>query len=62
MKSQLLFFLLFLNISAFAQTDTTIYQVVEEMPRFPGCEELEGTTAEKSIVRIRKCWNIFIRI
>lgn len=39
--------LLFLNLSAFAQTDTTIYQVVEEMPRFPGCEDLEGTTLEK---------------
>ena len=25
-----------------------IFQVVEEMPRFPGCEEMEGTVQEKS--------------
>lgn len=33
----------------FAQTevDTTIYTVVEEMPRFPGCEQLDTTIAIK---------------
>lgn len=31
-----------------AQTaDTTIYVAVEEMPRFPGCEQLDTTIAEK---------------
>lgn len=46
MKYITLFFL-FCTFSAFAQTDTTIYQVVEEMPRFAGCEDLEGSIAEK---------------
>ena len=27
--------------------DTTIYEIVEEMPRFPGCEEMEGSIADK---------------
>lgn len=30
-----------------AQTDTTIYQVAEEMPRFPGCENLDTTLQVK---------------
>jgi len=29
------------------QNDTTIYQVVEEMPRFPACEELDTTIQAK---------------
>lgn len=32
---------------AFGQTDTTIYQVVSEMPRFPACERLDTTLAAK---------------
>lgn len=28
-----------------AVTDTTVYQVVDEMPRFPGCEQLDTTLA-----------------
>ena len=27
--------------------DTTIYEIVEERPRFPGCEEMEGNIDEK---------------
>jgi hypothetical protein len=30
-----------------AQSDTTIYQVVEQMPRFPACEGLDTTLAVK---------------
>ena len=36
-----------LTILLFGQTDTTIYQVVEEMPRFPACEELDTTIQAK---------------
>lgn len=46
----LVFFVLFgcfSTLTTFAQTDTTIYQVVTEMPRFPGCEVLDTTTAYK---------------
>ncbi len=42
--------LLFLNTNlAFAQTpvDTTLYKVVEEMPRFPGCENPDSTMESK---------------
>ncbi|MFK7949710.1 MAG: energy transducer TonB [Saprospiraceae bacterium] len=46
-------FLLF-TLSAFAQIDTTIYNVVEEMPRFAGCEDLEGSIAEKKSCADRK--------
>ena len=54
MKKQLTIRLLFFSISAFAQTDTTIYQVVEEMPRFAGCEDLEGTIKEKKACADKK--------
>lgn len=43
-----LLFLWTLPIIAGAQTsviDTTIYQVVDELPRFPGCEKLDTTQA-----------------
>ena len=39
-----------LSLSGFSQAtdnDTTIYQVVREMPRFPGCEELDTTLQAK---------------
>lgn len=32
----------------FAQNDTTIYKIVEEAPRFPGCEMLDTTIAYKN--------------
>jgi TonB family protein len=31
-----------------AQADTTVYQVAEEMPRFPGCEALDTTIQAKN--------------
>ncbi|MCI5083405.1 MAG: energy transducer TonB [Saprospiraceae bacterium] len=34
-------------VFAQAETDSTIYQVVKEMPRFPGCEEQDTTMAAK---------------
>ncbi len=46
MRITVLFFALsFLSFSASAQTvaDTTIHTVVEEMPRFPGCENPDST-------------------
>ena len=44
----LCFFIFFngLNAQPDGVTDE-IFQIVEEMPRFPGCEDMEGTTAEK---------------
>ncbi len=40
-------FMLF-SLALFSQNmDTTIYNVVEEAPRFPGCEELDTTIAAK---------------
>ncbi|MEK7253588.1 MAG: energy transducer TonB [Bacteroidota bacterium] len=43
----LIFSLLCLN--SFSQaSDTTIYKVVEELPRFPGCETLDTTLAVKN--------------
>lgn len=34
--------------SVSAQSDTTVYKVAEEMPRFPGCEQLDTTAAAKA--------------
>ncbi|MBK7406834.1 MAG: TonB family protein [Saprospirales bacterium] len=45
-KSPFLFAFLWSALLA-AQADTTIYQVVDEMPRFPGCEELDTTAQVK---------------
>lgn len=36
-----------MGLAAQEQLDTTIYQVVEEMPRFPGCENLDTTLQVK---------------
>lgn len=36
-----------ISASAFSQEKDSIYTIVEEMPRFPGCEDIEGTAAEK---------------
>lgn len=49
----ILFLLLhgFLHLAAQSQNtalDTTIYQIVDEMPRFPGCEQLDTTVAFKN--------------
>ncbi len=35
------------SIHLFGQADTTIFQVVEDMPRFPGCEQLDTTLTVK---------------
>lgn len=48
MKQILTTFLLAFSLTLAAQTDTTIYKIVEEMPRFPGCEELDTTLEAKS--------------
>lgn len=46
---QLLTILLFAcAMPLFAQNDTTIYKIVEEAPRFPGCETLDTTIAAKN--------------
>jgi protein TonB len=34
-----------------------IFKVVEEMPRFPGCEDLKGTTAEKKLCAERALYH-----
>jgi len=36
----------------FSQDD--IYKRVEEMPRFPGCEDVQGTVDEKTLHERRK--------
>ena len=49
MKQILTTFLLALSLTAFGQAgDTTIYKVVEEVPRFPGCEDLDTTLTAKT--------------
>ena len=43
--------IIFFGMSGFLlaqDADTTIYTVVEEMPRFPGCEQLDTTLAAKN--------------
>ena len=39
--------LFFWSALLMAQTDTTIYQMVDETPRFPGCEQLDTTIQVK---------------
>lgn len=41
MKIFFIAIVLWWSLAAAAQTDTTIYQVVDEMPRFPGCEAMD---------------------
>ncbi len=36
-----------ISASVFSQEKDSIYTIVEEMPRFPGCEDIEGTADEK---------------
>jgi hypothetical protein len=48
MKRILTLLLLWQSLSALAQTDTTIYKVVSESPRFPGCEQLDTTLEVKN--------------
>lgn len=48
MKQLLTTFFSLLAASIFAQTDTTIYKIVEEAPRFPGCEMLDTTIDVKN--------------
>ena len=44
----LLALLPFFTVNAQTDADTTVYTVVEEMPRFPGCEQLDTTLAAKT--------------
>jgi tetratricopeptide (TPR) repeat protein len=49
MKQILIIFFLAWSFIVFGQAnDTTIYKVVEEMPRFPGCEDLDTTLTAKT--------------
>ncbi|MBI1225868.1 MAG: hypothetical protein GC192_11585 [Bacteroidetes bacterium] len=48
MKQLLIIFLLAFTLPLLAQNDTTIYKIVEEVPRFPGCEMLDTTIAVKN--------------
>jgi hypothetical protein len=48
MKQILTLLLLWQSLSAIAQADTTIYKVVSESPRFPGCEQLDTTLEAKN--------------
>lgn len=47
MKQLLTIFFSAFSIFLFSQNDTTIYKVVDEMPRFPGCEQLDTTLDAK---------------
>lgn len=44
--------LILYGLTAWGQSDTTIYKVVEQMPRFPACEGIDTTIAVK-----QKCAN-----
>lgn len=48
MKQLLTLCLLAFSLPLFSQVDTTIYKVVEEQPRFPGCEMLDTTIDVKN--------------
>ncbi|MBI5916851.1 MAG: TonB family protein [Bacteroidetes bacterium] len=48
MKQLLTIFLLAVSVPFFAQNDTTIYKIVEEAARFPGCESLDTTIDVKN--------------
>ncbi len=48
MKQLLTLFLFACAMPLFAQNDTTIYKIVEEAPRFPGCESLDTTIDVKN--------------
>ncbi len=43
------FCLFWLAFTLNAQTDTTIYKIVDEVPRFPGCESLDTTIDVKNL-------------
>jgi hypothetical protein len=47
MKQLLTLFFSAFSIWLFSQNDTTVYTVVDEMPRFPGCEEKDTTLEAK---------------
>lgn len=47
MKQLLTIFFSALSLWLFSQNDTTIYVVADEMPRFPGCENLDTTLEAK---------------
>jgi len=48
LKISLVLLLFTLNFNqGIAQKSNKVFNVVEEMPRFPGCEEMEGTNMEK---------------
>ncbi|MCU0348387.1 MAG: energy transducer TonB [Saprospiraceae bacterium] len=49
MRQLLSCFFLACAMSLAAQTDTTIYKIVDEAPRFPGCEMLDTTIAAKTL-------------
>lgn len=57
MKQLLTFCLLACSFSLFSQTDTTIYKIVEESPRFPGCEMLDTTVDVKNLCAQRALLN-----
>ena len=48
MKQLLTICLLAISFPLLSQIDTTIYRIVEEAPRFPGCEALDTTSAVKN--------------
>ena len=48
MKQLLTLFFTLISLTVFTQNDTTIYKVVSEMPRFPGCEQLDTTLDVKN--------------
>jgi len=49
-----LFFILsftLISASVFSQEKDSIYTIVEEMPRFPGCEDIKGTAEKKRCLK-----------
>lgn len=43
------------------EEEDEIFKVVEEMPRFPGCEDMEGTTEEKRLCAQQKMYEFIYK-
>lgn len=61
MKNILTFILFLTPFFLASQTDTTVYKIVTESPRFPGCEKLDTTLAVKKACAERGLLQFFNR-
>jgi TonB family protein len=47
-------FLLLLTTAKGQKTEAEVFTIIQQMPRFPGCEDLEGTSSEKKACADKK--------